>query len=317
VVATVGRVGLVVNPTAGGRRAAHVGLDVARGLREREIDYLDLSAPTGAAAVERARAAVFAGSIERLVVVGGDGMVNLALHALAGSTTPLVIVPAGTGNDMATALGVPAGDPGAALDLMLTGATHTVDAARVVGADGDERWFVGVLAAGFDAVVNERANTMSWPRGSAKYTLAALRELPVFRPIPFHVVIDGVRHEQRAMLVAVANTTSYGGGMKVVPTAVLDDGELDVLVLGEVSTMTFLRVFPKVFSGRHVSHPAVRIIRGRRVELDAPGIVAYADGERIGPLPRTIEVVPGALRIVGARTRPGLDDQPATTGGEL
>ena len=301
------RVGLVVNPTAGGRRAAAVGREVARQLGEREIAYVDLSAPTGSTAVERARAAVLEGAVDRLVVVGGDGMVNLAVHALAGTGVPLVIVPAGTGNDTAAALGVPLGDPGRALDLMLTGATHTVDAARVSSPGGEERWFVGVLAAGFDAVVNERANSMAWPRGSAKYTLAALRELPVFRPIPFHVVIDGIRHVERAMLVAVANTTSYGGGMKVVPTAVLDDGELDVLVLGEVSTATFLRVFPKVFSGRHVTHPAVRIVRARRVELEAPGIVAYADGERIGPLPRTIEVVPAAMRIVGARTRPGPD----------
>lgn len=299
------RVGLVVNPTAGGRRAARVGGEVARGLREREIPYVDLTGPTGAVAVEQARAAVLAGAVDRLVVVGGDGMVNLAVHALAGTGVPLVIVPAGTGNDTAVALGVPVGDPGSALDLMLTGATHTVDAARVVGADGDERWFVGVLAAGFDAVVNERANAMTWPRGSARYTLAALRELPVFRPIPFHIVIDDVLHDQSAMLVAVANTTSYGGGMKVVPSAVLDDGELDVLILGEVSTATFLRVFPRVFSGRHVTHPAVRVIRGRRVELRAAGIVAYADGERIGPLPRTVEVVPAAMRIVGARTLGG------------
>ncbi|MGA8045317.1 MAG: YegS/Rv2252/BmrU family lipid kinase [Dermatophilaceae bacterium] len=295
----------MVNPAAGGRRAAHVGREVARGLREREIPYVDLSGPTGAVAVEQIRAAVLAGAVDRLVAVGGDGMVNLAVHALTGSGVPLVIVPAGTGNDTAVALGVPVGDPGAALDLMLTGATHTVDAARVHGDRGDERWFVGVLAAGFDAVVNERANTMTWPRGSARYTLAALRELPVFRPIPFQVVIDGLLYDQPAMLVAVANTTSYGGGMKVVPTALLDDGELDVLVLGEVSMATFLRVFPRVFSGRHVTHPAVRIIRGRRVELRAPGIVAYADGERIGPLPRTVEVVPAAMRIVGARTRPG------------
>ncbi|KAB7742978.1 YegS/Rv2252/BmrU family lipid kinase [Nostocoides sp. F2B08] len=300
-----GRVGLVVNPTAGGRRAAQIGHEVARGLREREIPYVDLSGPTGSAAVEQARAAVLAGAVDRLVVVGGDGMVNLAVHALAGSGVPLVIVPAGTGNDTAMALGVPVGDPGAALDLMLTGATHTVDAARVRGSRGEERWFVGVLAAGFDAVVNERANMMTWPRGRAKYTIAALRELPVFRPIPFQVVIDGVLHDQRAMLVAVANTTSYGGGMKVVPTAVLDDGELDVLLLGEVSTATFLRVFPRVFSGRHVDHPAVRIIRGSRIELRATGIVAYADGERLGPLPRTVEVVPAAMRIVGARMRPG------------
>lgn len=303
--APLDRVGLVVNPTAGGSRATRIGRDVAADLRDRAIDYVDLSGGTGAEAVAQVRAAVQADAIDRLVVVGGDGMVNLAVNALAGTAVPLVIVPAGTGNDTAAALGVPFGDPGRALDLMLTGATHTIDAARVTGPAGEECWFVGVLAGGFDAIVNERANAMTWPRGSARYTLAAMRELPVFRPIPYRISIDGTSYDGGAMLVAVANSTSYGGGMKVVPGAAVDDGLLDVLILGPLSTTTFVRVFPKVFSGRHITHPAVRVVRGRHVELEAPGIVAYADGERIGPLPRTIEVVPGAMRVVGARHRPG------------
>jgi diacylglycerol kinase (ATP) len=299
------RVGLVVNPTAGGSRATRIGRAVAADLRDRGIAYVDLSGGTGAEAVAHVRGAVQTDAIDRLIVVGGDGLVNLAVNALAGTAVPLVVVPAGTGNDTATALGVPLGHPGRALDLMLTGAVHTVDAARVSGPAGDECWFVGVLAGGFDAIVNERANAMSWPRGSAKYTLAAMRELPVFRPIPYRISVDGVSYDGGAMLVAVANSTSYGGGMKVVPGAAVDDGLLDVLILGPLSTTTFVRVFPKVFSGRHVSHPAVQIIRGRHVELEAAGIVAYADGERIGPLPRTIDVVPGAMRMVGARHRPG------------
>ena len=299
------RVGLVVNPTAGGRRAARVGHVVAAEMRDRGLAFVDLSGTSGAQAVEQVRAAIQVEAVDRVVVVGGDGMVNLAVNALAESGVPLVIVPAGTGNDTATALGVPSGDPSAALALLHTGTIHTVDAARVTGPGGVESWFVGVLAGGFDAIVNERANAMSWPRGSAKYTLAAMRELPVFRPIPYRIAIDGVSYDGGAMLVAVANSTSYGGGMKVVPSAVLDDGLLDVLILGPLSMPTFIRVFPRVFGGTHVTHPAVRILRGRRVELDAAGIVAYADGERVGPLPRTVSVVPGAMRIVGAPVRPG------------
>lgn len=299
------RVGLVVNPTAGGQRAARIGEFIRRDLGERQIPFVDLSGATATEALEQIREAVRIDAIDRLVAVGGDGMVNLAVNALAGTGVPLVIVPAGSGNDLAAAVGVPCGDPSAALDLMLTGATHTLDAAKVTGADGAVSWFFGVLAGGFDAVVNERANGIRWARGSAKYTVSALLELPVFRPIPYRITIDGTSHDGGAMLVAVANTTSYGGGMKVVPTAAIDDGLLDVLILDELSKPTFIRVFPRVFSGRHVSHPAVRIIRGRRIELDAPGIVAYADGERIGPLPRTVEVAPGAMRIVGPRRARG------------
>lgn len=301
------RVGLVINPTAGAHKAARIGELIRRDLAERQIPTVDLSGDNAPEAIDHIREAVDTGAIDRLVAVGGDGIVNLAVNALAGSGVPLAIIPAGTGNDLAAALGVPFGDHAAALDLLLTGVTHTVDAAQVTGDHGDVSWFAGVLAGGFDAVVNERANGIRWARGSTKYTISALLELPVFRPIPYRITIDGERYDGGAMLVAVANAQSYGGGMQVVPTARMNDGLLDVLILGELSKATFIRVFPMVFSGKHIRHPAVRIIKGRRVELDAPGIVAYADGERIGPLPRSIAVVPGAMHIVGARRPPGLE----------
>jgi diacylglycerol kinase (ATP) len=147
-------------------------------------------------------------------------------------------------------------------------------------------------------VVNERANHWSWPRGQARYNLAMLRELPVFRPIPYVVEVDGVRHDTEAMLVVVGNGASYGGGMRVTPDALLDDGLADVLILHRISIPAFLRVFPQVYRGTHVTHPAVEIVRGRRVRLEAPGIVAYADGERFAPLPLDLEVVPGALTVL-------------------
>ena len=155
-----------------------------------------------------------------------------------------------------------------------------------------------MLAAGFDAVVNERANTWRWPKGQMRYNLAILRELPLFRAIPYVLDLDGRRLETEAMLVAVGNGPSYGGGMKVTPDAAFDDGLLDVLVLHRISTPEFLRVFPKVFKGAHASHPAVEILRARTVRLEAPGIVAYADGERFAPLPLTVEAVPGALTVL-------------------
>jgi diacylglycerol kinase (ATP) len=155
-----------------------------------------------------------------------------------------------------------------------------------------------VLGAGFDSLVNERANTWPWPKGQMRYNLAILRELPLFKAIPYAITVDGVRHETRAMLVVVANGPSYGGGMKVVPDAQFDDGLADVLILHEISTVEFLKVFPKVFKGAHVGHPAVEIIRGRHVTLEADGIVAYADGERFAPLPLSVEVVPGAVTIL-------------------
>jgi diacylglycerol kinase (ATP) len=291
------RIGLVVNPTSGKSRGMALGLEVAARMRAAGHEVLDLSDESYDAARDRALGAIAQG-IDVLAVVGGDGMAHLGINLAAETKVTLALIAAGTGNDIARGLGLPVHDPVRAADLVTTGVPRTIDAIRHVDEHGSRRWFGGVLGAGFDAVVNERANTWPWPKGQLRYTLALLRELPLFKAIPYVVTVDGVRHETHAMLVAVGNGPSYGGGMQVLPDAQMDDGLLDVLVLREISTLEFLRVFPKVFKGTHVSHPAVEVMRGRQVTLEAAGIVAYADGERFAPLPLTLEVVPGALTVL-------------------
>ena len=293
------RVGLAVNPTSGQGRGAKAGDQAARRLLAAGIEVTVLTGVDADDLSRRIAAAL--GRIDALVVVGGDGMVNLGVNATAGTGTPLGIVPAGTGNDIGRALGLPVADwPGAA-DLvrraLATGVTRRVDAARCTGA-GTDRWFAGVLGAGFDALVNERANGWRWPRGRMRYNLAIARELPTFRPREYLIDLDGERHSSRAMLVAIGNGPSYGGGMRVLPDARMDDGLLDVMVLEPVSRLEFLRIFPRVYSGTHVSHPRVLLHRAREVWVQAAGIVGYADGERFGPLPLTSRVVPGALRLL-------------------
>ena len=292
------RIGLVINPTAGKNTGARIGREAASLLAAAGHDLVDLSAMDGAHATERARAAIADRTIDCVVVAGGDGMVHLGVNLVAGTDLPLGIIAAGTGNDNARELGLAVRDAAKAVERITRGATRRIDAVRHVNAHGEERWFLGVLAAGFDAVVNERANGWSWPKGQMRYNLAIARELGVFRAIPYVVEVDGNRHETKAMLVAVANGPAYGGGMRIVPSALFDDGMLDVLILREVSIPTLLRVFPKVFKGAHVDHPAVEIIRGRHVRLEAKGIVSYADGERFEPLPLECEVVPGAVTVL-------------------
>jgi diacylglycerol kinase (ATP) len=291
------RVGLVVNPPSGKNRGMSLGLAVAQRMRAAGHEVLDLSDETYAAARDRALGAIAQG-LDVLAVVGGDGMVHLGVELAAETRTTLAIIAAGTGNDVARGLDLPVHDPVRAADLVTTGVPRTIDAARHVDAHGVRHWYVGVLGAGFDSLVNERANTWPWPKGQMRYNLAVLRELPFFRAIPYLVTIDGVRHETKAMLVVVGNGPSYGGGMQVLPDAKFDDGLLDVMLLHEISTLEFLKVFPKVFKGAHVGHPAVEIIRGRSVTLEAEGIVAYADGERFAPLPLTVDVVPGAVTVL-------------------
>ena len=291
------RIGLVVNPTSGKNRGGALGIEVAHRLRAHGHEVLELSDETAGAARDRAIGAIAQG-IDVLAVAGGDGMVHLGVNLCADSKTPLAIIAAGTGNDIARGLGLPVHDPIAAADVVGGGIPRQIDAVRHVDARGDVRWFAGVLGAGFDSLVNERANTWPWPKGRMRYNLAIARELPGFRAIPYAVTVDGVRHETAAMLVTVGNGQSYGGGMRVCPDASFDDGLLDVMVLHDISTLEFLKVFPTVFKGTHVRHPAVEILRGREVTLEAEGIVAYADGERFLPLPLTLEVVPAALTVM-------------------
>ena len=305
---TAKRVGLVVNPTSGRNRGMALGIEVAQRLRAAGHEVLDLSDETYAAARDRALGAIAQG-LDVLAVVGGDGMVHLGVDLAAETKTTLAIIGAGTGNDVARGLGLPVHDPVHAADLVTTGVERTIDAMRWVDDHGGRHWYAGVLGAGFDSLVNERANTWAWPKGAMRYNLAILRELPLFRAIPYAITVDGRRIETRAMLVVVANGPSYGGGMRVAPHASFHDGLADVMILHEISTLEFLKVFPKVFKGTHVSHPAVELVRGRVVTLEADGIVAYADGERFAPLPLTVEAVPGAVTVLAPSRVP--DDAPS------
>jgi diacylglycerol kinase (ATP) len=291
------RVALVVNPTSGQGAGHRVGEQVRGALAAQGHEVLDVSGPDYTAAHDRAAAAVAAG-VETLVVVGGDGMAHLGAGLVAGTATRLLVVAAGTGNDLARNLGLPVGNPSAAIALLADGVTRTIDAGRVRRDGARDQWFVGVLGAGFDAVVNARAQRMRWPRGRWRYPAATLRELPVFRPIRYVITLDGHRMETSAMLVTVANTTSFGGGMRVSPDALVDDGLLDVMIVHELSTTAFLRIFPRVYSGTHVRHPAVEQHRAAHVRLEADGIRSQADGEPFADLPIDAEVAPGALRVL-------------------
>ena len=220
-------------------------------------------------------------------------MAHLGVQAVVGSTTRLGLIPAGTGNDVARYFGIPRKDPLAAADRVIAGRTRTIDLAR-----SGSKYFVTVLAAGFDAIVNERANAMTRPRGQMRYNVATLAELRTFRPLPYTLDLDGRTIELEAMLVAVGNGPSFGGGLRITEGAILDDGLLDVVVIKPMSKAGLIRTYPKLFNGTHTSHPQYEHHRVTSVTVAAPGIVSYADGERFGALPLTIECAPGALTVL-------------------
>ncbi|MFY1670759.1 diacylglycerol kinase family protein [Plantactinospora sp. WMMB334] len=295
-----GQVAVLANPTAG--RGRYRGLLPAvlerLGSAGRPVRLLD--AENAARAAAACRAAVAEGAAA-LVTVGGDGTVHLALQAVAGSGVAFGPVPAGTGNDFAAGTGFPA-DPLGAVDViaaaLVAGRTRPADLARMTGADGTVRWYGAVLAAGFDALVNERANRMSWPRGPRRYDLAILVELARLRPRRYLLRLDGEPVEVDGVLVAVGNCPSYGGGMRICPTADPADGLLDVVYAGPVGRATLVRIKPRVYRGSHLDHPMLHTRRARTIELVAEDIVGYADGERALPLPVTVTAVPGAVRLL-------------------
>ncbi|MGW1540221.1 diacylglycerol kinase [Streptomyces sp. NPDC002309] len=289
---------LFVNPTAGRGRGAHAAQPAAAALRAAGFPVRTVTGRDADDALARARAAVAEGT-GALVAVGGDGMAHLALQAVAGTDTPLGLVPTGTGNDFARALGLPVRDPAAAARLIAEGlkgdGVRDIDLGRV----GD-RWFGTVLASGFDSRVNDRGNRMRRWAGRFTYDLAMIAELAAFRPFPYRLTLDdGEVREIEATLVAIGNGSSYGGGMRICPDADLTDGLFDITVVGDCSRATLLRVFPTVYRGRHVDHPKVTVHRAARVEVAAERITGYADGEPLGPLPLSVRCVPGAVRVVG------------------
>ncbi|MFD6333106.1 diacylglycerol kinase [Streptomyces niveus] len=290
-------ISLFVNPTAGRGRGARAAQPAARALRDAGYSVRTVLGSDADDALRRAREAVAAGT-GALIAVGGDGLVSLALRAVAGTDTPLGVVAVGTGNDFGRALGLPVRDPVAAgriaADALKNHTIRELDLGRVGG-----RWFGTVLASGFDSRVNDRGNRMRWPTGRFKYDLAMVAELAAFKPVPYRITLDdGAEREIEATLVAVGNGPSYGGGMRICADAVMDDGLFDVTVVGDCSRATLLKVFPRVYRGTHLSHPVVTVHRTAKITLAAPGLTGYADGEPLGPLPLTAQCVPGAVRVL-------------------
>ncbi len=298
---------VAINPTASFGKGRAVGPAVVQTLRALGHDVTSLTEPDFEQLMEAGRKAV-ASKPDALIVVGGDGMVNLGTNLVVNTKVPLGIVPSGTGNDMARGLGIPFDNTEAAIEALVEALgkpPRVIDAGRITysdeatGADA-VRWFACMVSAGFDSVVNERANRMQHPKGPSRYTLALVLELVGLKPIRYKLVLDGNGFETNAMLVSVGNNVSLGGGMKATPDALLDDGLLDVLVVQPLSRTAFLRIFPRVFKGTHVTDPRVTIHRAKNIRIESDVAVAYADGERVGRLPITIEVAPGSLRVLSA-----------------
>jgi len=280
---------IVINPTSGQGKGAEIGKTVAGYFSKNDLKYQIISGTSSENVLKDLR--TFLSNNPRcsgVISVGGDGLAHLVLQAVVPCKVAFAVIPAGTGNDFVRALRWSLSDIEKQLDFVTTQEPSEIDLGLV-----DGEWFGAVLSSGFDSTVNERANMMRWPKGPAKYNVAIAFELPTFSPSHFTIELDDRTIETEAMLIAVGNGSSYGGGMQVCPQASLTDGLFDVMILSPISKLEFIRVFPTVYSGTHINHPEVNIYRTKKVRINADA-VAYADGERIGALPISAECVPGA-----------------------
>ena len=280
---------IVINPTSGQGKGAEIGKLVVGYFAKHDLAYQII---TGISAENVSRDLknfiALVPDCEGVVCVGGDGLAHLVLQAVVPNKVPFAVIPAGTGNDFVRALNWPLDDLENQLNFITTEPPNNIDLGLV-----DGEWFGAVLSSGFDSVVNEKANSLKWPKGPAKYNLAIALELPRFKPSHFEIELDDRKINTEAMLIAVGNGSSYGGGMRVCPNASLTDGLFDVMVLSPISKLEFIKVFPKVYSGEHIEHPEVNIYRTKKIQINAAA-VAYADGERIGALPISAECVADA-----------------------
>ncbi len=281
---------LVINPTSGQGKGSEIGTYVAGYLNSRDVQYEII---IGRNSIDQGD--LLQRFIDRnpdcngVIAVGGDGLLHLVLQKVTPAQIPLAVIPAGTGNDFVRTLGWSLIEIDQLLASVLSTKPRQIDLGLV-----DGEWFGAILSTGFDSVVNERANAMTWPRGPAKYNVAIAIELPRFAPRHYEITLDDRTISTEAMLIAVANGRSYGGGMLVCPQAQINDGFFNVMVLHPISKLEFIKVFPRVFKGTHITHPAVEIVRSKKVSITSDA-VAYADGERIGQLPIAAECVPGVL----------------------
>lgn len=310
------RFGVLINPTAGHGRGRRKGHEVVEQMQARGLTVVNLTRSTPREAFEHALAR--RDEYDVLIAVGGDGMAHMGINLVAGTSIPLGLIAVGSGNDFARHLGLPIHRVTEGIDTILTclrTGPEALDALRLTPCNGQNwrageyptahRWAGCVVSAGFDSMVNSRANTYTWPRGMGRYIRGVFRELLTFSPYRYRMSLDGVEESFRGTLVAVANAPSFGGGMQIAPGAHPRSGRLEVVIAGAISRLGLLRVFPRVYTGGHLDHPVVRTATAREVTIGpAEGAVIpeiFADGELVGAGPVRIEVKGGALQMLCPR----------------
>lgn len=286
---------LVVNPHSGRGRGEKLAVEASTAAAKGGLETLIVIEDSAAKTLATTERALQEKRFETLLAIGGDGLVHLLIPLAIKYECNFAVIASGTGNDFARSNGTFKFTPTEIIDLLIYAKPSQIDLGVVKSGSG-LRYFGQILSLGFDANVNERANRAKFLKGPIKYLIAVIFELVSFRAMNFTLTVDGKVSEERAMLIAIANGKTYGGGLKVAPGAVRNDGQLDLIVVGKISKLKFLFIFPKIFWGGHIHHKEVKLLRGSTVTV-AANAKAYADGEYVDRLPVEVTVAPLALKV--------------------
>lgn len=303
------RVAMITNPAAGRGEAVQAAQKARQRFSELGIDVVSLQGASAESSLQLAEAAVVDERIDALVVAGGDGLINLALQAQAQTDMPLGIIPAGTGNDHAREYNIPTGDPAKAADIIADGFWTTTDLGLITEYPDNEatepsstRWFGTVSCAGFDSLVTDRSNEMTWPKGKSRYSVAIFAEVLNWRAIPTRIVLDHERElTDPIILCSIGNTRTYGGGMVICPQANHHDGLLDLTIMEDIGRLKALPRFGHILKGTLQAGDGISMYRAKHVRIEMPTMNCYADGDLMATLPIELEAVPGAGRYLVPR----------------
>ena len=284
---------VLINQLARRGKGAKAARLIFRCFEELDVDYALVPGETLPEVKHNLQELVDRGA-ERIIVAGGDGIIHHAIQSIATTETVLGIIPIGTGNDFCRALAIPAGIENAVATSL--GEPSPIDLLKV-----NDRWVASVMTFGFSSDVNVRAEGMRWPTGPSRYTVSTLVSLRSLSSQFVHFSIDDIPFEREISLWNVANTSDFGGGMKIAPAANPFDGIANLTLVSKVGRFELLRFFRRVFSGSHMSHPKVEGLDGKRIVVETAGLGLWADGEFIGESPAVIDLVPDAIRLAGCR----------------
>ena len=284
---------VLINQLARRGKGAKAARLIFRCFEELDVDYALVPGETLPEVKHNLQELVEQGA-ERIIVAGGDGIIHHAIQSIATTETVLGIIPIGTGNDFCRALAIPAGIENAVATSL--GEPSPIDLLKV-----NDRWVASVMTFGFSSDVNVRAEGMRWPTGPSRYTVSTLVSLRSLSSQFVNFSIDDIPFEREISLWNVANTSDFGGGMKIAPAANPFDGIANLTLVSKVGRFELLRFFRRVFSGSHMSHPKVEGLDGKRIVVETAGLGLWADGEFIGESPAVIDLVPDAIRLAGCR----------------